>query len=75
MLDFITNGLNYIMSMLPRSPVRQYLAGVIIDNQYLHVLNWFVPVATIVSILEAWLIAVIAYYLISAVLRFLNIIG
>lgn len=42
--------------------------------EWLRMVNWFVPVGTFVSILEAWLVCVAAYYVYQIVLRWIKVI-
>lgn len=42
--------------------------------EWLQYLNWFIPVSSFVSILEAWLVAVGLYYVYQIVLRWIKVI-
>jgi hypothetical protein len=59
--------------ILPSSPFT------ILDNspiaEYLPTLNYFIPVNSIISILELWLTAVSVYYVSQIILRWLKAIG
>lgn len=64
-----------VINLLPESPF------VILDelsrsefNEWLRILNWFIPVNTFVSILEGWLVAVAIYYVYQIVLRWVKVI-
>ena len=58
------------LSLLPDSPF-QFLTE--INNspmyQWLSVLNWFIPVSILLSILEAWCSAILIYYVLQILLR------
>lgn len=79
MWDALTSGLTALASrvieLFPRSPF------VILDELsrsevyvWLQFLNWFIPVATFVSILEVWLAGVGLYYAYQIVLRWIKVI-
>ena len=40
--------------------------------EWLRMVNWFVPIGTFVSILEAWLTCVAVYYVYQIVLRWIK---
>lgn len=61
------------ISLLPSSPFT-YFINAIQTMPYLGILNWFVPVSTILAIGEAWLSAITVYYLLSIILRFIKAI-
>lgn len=65
--------LSWIINLLPNSPFT------ILDNssvtQYLSGLSWFIPFQQIISILEAWLAAIVIYYLYSAIMRWIKVIS
>ena len=42
--------------------------------EWLRMVNWFVPIGTFVSILEAWLTCVAVYYAYQIVLRWIKVI-
>lgn len=75
MFSILSNALDWLKGMLPRSPIREYLTETTINQDWLHYLNWFVPVGTIISILEVWLTCIAAYFLISAILRYFKVIS
>lgn len=58
------------LSLLPSSPFA-FLAD--LSNsaiyQWLGILNWFVPIAIFVAILESWCTAILIYYVIQIALR------
>lgn len=59
-----------LINLLPPSPFR------ILDNSavadYLDSLNWIIPVSSIVAILEAWVVAIAIYYVVSIALRWIK---
>jgi hypothetical protein len=79
----IINSLNYlieklgwvigvIFALLPDSPFK------VINNspiaEYLPTINYFIPISEMLTIGEAWLVAVGTYYLYQAILRWINFI-
>lgn len=74
--DFIYNILDAIGSILPRDPFLQFfqMPDAVI-YKYLGVINWFVPVAFIVSTFEVFLLAYGSYIVISAILRWIKAIA
>lgn len=63
-----------VMAFLPRSPFNMVLAS-IGNIPYLANLNWFFPVTECIAITEVWLSAVAIYYLYSAILRWIKVVG
>lgn len=63
----LASVLGWFVNLLPASPFE------ILDNspigQYLPVINWFVPVQSIVNTLTAWITAIATYYLVQIILR------
>jgi hypothetical protein len=58
------------LSILPDSPftfLSNYSTSPV--GQWLGYLNWFIPVNSFIAILEAWLLAIGVYYLLSIILR------
>lgn len=70
-----------LMQVLPASPFATFFAQWATGSGYAALrsgigwLNWFFPAAACVRILEAWLVAVLAYYLYAIVMRWLKVIG
>lgn len=63
-----------VMAFLPSSPF-QLATDSIMAIPYLNHLNWFFPVTECVAVTEVWLVAVGVYYLYSAIMRWIKIIG
>ena len=62
-----------IMQVLPRSPFlgfRDLAANV----PYLGMVNWFIEVAEMIAVIEAWAAAIAVYYLYSVVARWVRLI-
>lgn len=71
--DFIVNVLNAMLSFLPDSPFATYLDNTVV-NKYLGYVNWFIPVADMIAIGQAWLIAIAVFYIYQALLRWVKAI-
>lgn len=63
-----------VMAFLPSSPF-ELATNSIMTIPYLNHLNWFFPVTECVTVMEVWLVAVGVYYLYSAIMRWIKIIG
>lgn len=72
-VSWLENALKWALSCLPDSPFTA------LDNSpiqpYIGALNWIVPFSYMVSVMEAWLVAITAYYLVSAILRWVKAIS
>ena len=64
-----------VINLFPASPfgILDSLSGTV-AYEWLQFLNWFIPVGTFVSILEAWLSGVAVYYIYQIVLRWIKVI-
>jgi len=71
-LDSATTFLTSILNLLPQSP---FLA---ISNvavaQWLPSLNWIIPIAEIIAILQAWVAAVLVFYSFKIIMRWIKAI-
>lgn len=76
-MDIILNSIGAIarkvLDLLPDSPFR-YFIDQIGEIPFLGYLNYFVPVSDFVILLTAWTVAITSFYIISAVLRTINLI-
>lgn len=77
LINFIIKSLGYILnvalSLLPDSPF-QYISNMSVIN-YLSGLAWIIPIGSILSILQLWLVAIALYYIVSVFLRWAKAIG
>lgn len=71
----VTAMVGKVLSFLPDSPflVLQNMSNSEI-YQWIKWLNWFIPINTFVSIMEAWLVGIGLYYIYQIVLRWLKAI-
>lgn len=74
-MEIINQVWTFIQGLLPRSPFQAFYNEYVINSDLLKNINWFLPVGEAIAILEAWILAVTTYYLISAILRFAKIIS
>lgn len=75
-LNAIINSLGTILQamllLLPTSPFNFVLN---IDNQWIKAMCWLLPFAQAVAHLQVYCVAVIAYYAIRVVLRWIKVVG
>lgn len=78
MLDWIgqlfTKFGNMLMEVLPTSPFQPFIQQ-FRELPFLQYLNWFIPVGQMITVLEAWLAAILVFYLYSIILRWIKAIG
>lgn len=65
----------FLKNILPGSPVKALIESQALNQDWLKVLNWFVPVGLCISVLEIWLAAIVVYYGIMGILRFARLIS
>lgn len=66
--------LNFVLFLLPNSPFTAFIKSDSTVAYYLKYINYFVPVATFVEILSAYLIAVGLYNVVQIIARWLKLI-
>lgn len=62
-----------LVDFLPISPI-VFIQSIPEVEKYLGMLNWFIPIYTLISMTEAWLTAIVTYYVVQAILRWAKII-
>lgn len=70
-IDTFSNVLDSIIDLLPLSPFAKF-TYMTLDSGLLALLNYFLPISEIVSVLQLWLIAVAGYYLYKFILKFIR---
>lgn len=65
---------NFVLLLLPKSPF-VYLDMVPAVQQVLGYVNYFVPISTCLTILEAWLLSIIGWYATMVILRWVKAVG
>ena len=79
MFDALSDALvSFAVSVIELFPASPFVVLDQLSNtevyEWLRMANWFVPVGTFVSILEAWLMCVAVYYGYQIVLRWIKVI-
>ena len=74
--DSVVTLFKNILSIFPDSPVQSALAA--LDGSdfstWLGWLNWFVPVGTILAVMEVWCMGILIYYAVQIILRWIKAI-
>lgn len=71
--EFFSGIGDKIIDFLPGSPI-VFLQSIPEVEKYLGMLNWFIPIYSMISITEAWLVVVLLYYVVQVVLRWVKVI-
>ena len=67
----VNSLLSFVFSFLPTSPFKG-MFEVMVDNEILQYLNWFVPIGDFITILSVWLGAIVVFYSYQIVLRWIK---
>lgn len=62
-----------IVDSLPASPIIWLEANPQVRT-YLGYVNWFIPIYQMIPILELWLVAILCYYVIQVILRWVKVV-
>lgn len=73
MKEILDKFLSAILQLLPLSPFAPAIDS-LEQMPYLGYINYFVPVGTCIKIGEAWLAAIVVFYLWSVVARWIKLI-
>lgn len=73
LIDGLNVIINAIAKLLPTDPFRPFINS--LDFQYLGVINWMLPIGTIVKITLAWVTTISLFYLYQSIGRFLGLLG
>lgn len=73
LVDGFAAVLRGIVGLLPQSPFTGFY-NLSLENEYLSILAWVVPVNEIIATCEAWLVAVGLFYLYMIVMRWVKAI-
>lgn len=71
--DLFSDLSDKILGFLPLSPI-VYVESIPEVQKYMGMLNWFMPIYSMISLTEAWLVAVLAYYVVQTILRWINVV-
>ena len=70
-VNYVVDNLSLI---LPMSPFRPYI-NQLQDLPWIGVVNYFVPIGTMLDIMFAWVTAMGLYYVYALILRWVKIVG
>lgn len=62
-----------IVDALPSSPIVWLEANDTV-KLYLSYVNWFIPIYSMIPVLEGWLICILIYYVVQVILRWAKIV-
>lgn len=71
-IAWVSDALKAIILLLPDSP---FIFVYNLDAEWLNIINYFLPVKEIVGCLEAYVVAVLTYYVIRVPLRWAKAAG
>ena len=66
--NFVYKAINTVLALLPNSPFRSFIRTME-DNDILNAINWILPIADFIAILEVWLTAIAVFYVYMVILR------
>lgn len=68
--SFLSKVYSFLITVLPRSPFRQYLRGYDgLHSGLIRAVNYFVPIPTMIVITYTWVVAMALYYLYHALVH------
>lgn len=73
MQSLFDNFADSLKTVLPLSPFSSFLEQ-FNELPYMGYINWFLPIGAAIKVLEAWLAAILLFYLYSIVLRWIKAI-
>ena len=62
-----------IIDILPKSPIT-YIASNPEVEKVMGYVNFFIPIYSMIGILEAWLSAIVIYYVVQVILRWAKVV-
>lgn len=71
LINAIANVLNAILMLLPNSP---FHFDEVLAKEYMGYISFFVPVKQMLVIGSAWLLAILTYYAIHTILRWIKVL-
>lgn len=72
--NFVIRVINGATSILPDCPFERFLHAAN-SMEFLGVLNWFLPIREAVAVGEAWLVSIVVFYGVQALLRWVKVVG
>lgn len=62
-----------LIDLLPKSPI-VYLTANPTVREYLGYINWFIPIYSMITLLEGWIVCIASYYVFQWILRWIKAI-
>ena len=62
-----------IIEILPKSPI-SFIAASPEAEKVMGYVNFFIPIYSMIAILEAWLTAIVVYYVVQVILRWAKVV-
>ncbi len=77
LLEWLSEGfqsvIDVLITILPKSPI-MFVESIPEVEKYMGMVNWFIPVYSMIALTEAWLVAVLGWYALQAILRWVKVI-
>lgn len=71
--DNFSSFVDKLIDILPKSPI--YFVNSIPEvKKVLGYLNWFFPIDAMLALTEAWLTAIVIYYIVQVILRWIKVV-
>lgn len=64
--------LSWILGILPDSPFQTISNADV--GEFMAAINWLIPISSMLAILQAWVIAIIGYYIVMLIMRWIKAI-
>ena len=76
LVQAIINGLGTLTNVVYALPVSPFVHvnAVVLDNEILGMIAWFIPFGPIIGLLQGWLIAIAVWYMAKKGLRWMKMI-
>lgn len=74
LIDIINGILSKVFFFLPVDPLKDGFDA-LTDNEWIQMLNWFIPVGEILTYVTIWIAAVGSFYVYQIILRWIKAIG
>ena len=73
LIDSFQGFIDSLIDALPKSPI-VYLSSSPEIEKFMGYVNFFIPIYTMIGLVEAWLTALVTYYVVSVILRWLKVV-
>jgi hypothetical protein len=76
-IDSLVTAVNALINIFPDSPFKAVIASIrtSYSSELLGYINYFIPVSEMLAILSVWVTAIVMYYLVSIILRWVKAIS